>query len=287
MMKMKKWLKRHFHAISWQNSALKPIFALLDFPDWIIKRIRGFNDLPKYSLRIRSTGIEGEFGGKRFVRHGEKIKNLLIKHSDISSSKKVIEIGCGTGSAALALGSILDNSNYQGADIDRLSIEACLKNKQLMKREFQFDWIDIHHSFYNPQGSISSSSYRFPYDDKSADVVFLISVFTHMLPKEISHYIEEISRFLKPKGFCLFTTFLMDYGHDGDMEFPFDHETYRLHQEEIPEKAVGYYQKFFNQVFKSVGLELIKKPILGNWRSSSEHSENPFGQDVMIYQKRG
>jgi SAM-dependent methyltransferase len=284
---IKRWLKKHFHAISWRNSILKPIFIFLDFPDWIIRRMRGFGDLPKYSLRIRSTGIEGEFGGKRFVGHGEKIKNLLIQHSNLRSSQKVVEIGCGTGSAALALADILDDSNYRGADIDRLSIDACLRNKRLMKKKFHFDWLDIYHSFYNPQGSIPPSSYRFPYANQSTDVVFLISVFTHMLPKEMSHYIGEISRLLVPGGFCLFTTFLMDNGHEGVMEFPFRHENYRLHQEEIPEKAVGYYQNFLDQTFQSSGLNLFIKPVLGNWRSFSEQSDNPFGQDMMIYQKRG
>ena len=120
---IKKWLKKHFHAISWQSGVLKPVFLFLDFPDWILRRLRGFREIPRYSLRIRSTGIEGEFGGKRFVRHGEKIRNLLIQHTDLRSSQKVVEIGCGTGSAALALAGLLDNSNYQGADIDRLSID--------------------------------------------------------------------------------------------------------------------------------------------------------------------
>ena len=45
-----------------------------------------------------------------------------------------------------------------------------------------------------------ASEYTFPYEDGEFDVVVLTSVFTHMLPDDVAHYLDEIARVLKPGG---------------------------------------------------------------------------------------
>ena len=41
------------------------------------------------------------------------------------------------------------------------------------------------------------------------DVAFLTSVFTHMLPEDVEHYLDELARVLKPGGRTLITWFLL------------------------------------------------------------------------------
>lgn len=284
---LQKGLRKRFKHVSWKNPYLNFVFHCIDIPDLIVRQINQLGHVPKYSVRVRSNGINNQFGGKQFAQTGEFIAQLLIDQALLVPESKIIEIGCGCGRTALALTKILHDGNYIGMDVDEISIDACKNNQLLKNKNFRLDWMDIYNPEYNPSGKVSAKSYKLPYPDQSAEIIFLISVFTHMLSDDVSHYISEISRILRPGGRCLFTTFLMDYGQEGKLiDFPYRHGYYCLHQESNPEKAVGYYRNFFEEAFASVGMSLLKTPLLGHWRSSSvEVPLIPFGQDVMIFTK--
>ena len=279
-------IKLSFQGISWRNRAFNVLFRCLDIPDWIVRLFRGLGYLPRFSIRIRSTGILEQFGGKKFAIRGSTIARLLTDNAGLKPHEKVMEIGCGCGATALPLTKVLKDGNYTGLDIDKISIKACKKNVLLKKSKFIFEWMDVYNTIYNPESTTIVQSYRFPYSDASADVIFLASVFTHMLPDDVSHYIREISRMLHPNGRCFFTTFLMDYGHEGYIDFPFDHGIYRLHKETLPEKAIGYYRQFFEENFGAVGMSIQDTPLLGLWRfSQPELPRISLNQDVMIFKK--
>ena len=59
---------------------------------------------------------------------------------------------------------------------------------------FRFHRADVASEAYNPEGAAPSSTYRFPFRDWSFDFIFLSSVFTHMLPDAVEHYLHEIAR---------------------------------------------------------------------------------------------
>ena len=65
-------------------------------------------------------------------------------------------------------------------------------------------------SHYNPTGHYLNSEYRLPFPDGDFGVVFLCSVFTHMLPDGVANYIREISRVLKRGGRCVSSFFLLN-----------------------------------------------------------------------------
>ena len=279
-------IKLSFQGISWRNRAFNVLFQCLDIPDWIVRLFRGLGYLPRFSIRIRSTGILGQFGGKQFATRGNTIARLLADNAGLKPQDKVMEIGCGCGATALPLTKVLKDGHFTGLDIDKTSIKACEKNALLKKSKFVFEWMDVYNTIYNPESKTTAQSYRFPYPDASADVIFLASVFTHMLPDDVSHYIREISRMLRPGGRCFFTTFLMDYGHEGYIDFPFDQGIYRLHKETLPEKAIGYYRQFFDENFGAVNMSLLGTPLSGLWRfSQPELPRISLNQDVMIFKK--
>ena len=217
--------------------------------------------------------------------------SLLEEHANIDPSCDILEIGCGCGCAAIAIADYLHGGTYRGLDIDRISIESCARNRAFQDKDFEFRWMDINSAQYNPTGIVNASEFVFPYDDASADVVFLTSVFTHMLPADVENYIREISRVLRPGGRLLFTAFLMDHGTDGaSISFPFVFGSCRIHQQSVPERAVGYFHKSFEQICGEATLMPLKPPILGNWRTCSadgEDRELHFGQDVLVYAKDG
>lgn len=118
----------------------------------------------------------------------------------------MLDVGCGSGRMALPLTGYLNSEGrYAGFDISQKAIAWCQEHITSAHPNFQFEVSDIYNSLYNPKGKYQSLDFRFPYPDASFDVVFLTSVFTHMFPPDVEHYLDEISRVLKPGGRCLCT----------------------------------------------------------------------------------
>ena len=72
--------------------------------------------------------------------------------------------------------------------------------------------------------TLAASSFSFPYEDESFDVVFATSVLTHLLPDAVENYLAEIHRVLAPGGRSFVTYFLIDEESKSLMsesEFPF------------------------------------------------------------------
>lgn len=279
-------MRRVFKGVSWQSKYIKPIIFALDVPDWALRKAKGLDYLPKYSARVRSDGVTSQLGGGKFDYFGGVTAQLLADLAGLTPTSKVLEIGCGCGRTALPLTKILEKGGYVGVDIDKPSIAAAQKNELLQENGFAFQHIDVYNAMYNPQGKEDSTAYKFPFEDESVDVIFLISVFTHMLSEDVTHYINEISRLLKPGGRCLASTFLTDYGYGGKgVSFPYERDGYRLYDEAMPEKAVGYPKRFFDQSFAAANMSL-RTQALGDWRSFTiDKPLVDFGQDVLVFEK--
>lgn len=280
--------KKMFKGISWRNPMINFVLNTLDPLDFIVRRANGLSHLPPYSTRVRSNGVTGQLGGSRFAYYGKIICQIMQQHASLEPQSHILEIGCGCGRVALALAPILVDGNYTGMDIEKVSLDANRKSSLLRKKGFKFDLMDIKNMEYNPQGRHPASSYVFPYPDQSFDIVLLISVFTHMLPPDVSNYIKEIGRLLRPAGKCLISTFIMDHGRfSSELSFPYERGEYCIHQESVPEKAVGYYLNFFNKAFGENRMESAADPMLGHWRSSSMvEPATKFAQDVLIFTRK-
>jgi SAM-dependent methyltransferase len=223
-----------------------------------------------------------------FIEQGGFMATLLQKFGGLEPDHDVIEIGCGCGCAALGLTSVLTGGSYKGLDIDALCIDSCKANRAFKRRDFSFEWMDVHSAQYNPGGAVRANEFEFPYADNSADLLFLTSVFTHMLPEDVRHYISEIARVLRPGGTLFFTTFLMDHGTEGDsINFPYELPDCRIHQRSVPERAVGYYRQWLVDTCAVHSLHEKRPPAMGNWRVCASDGDDPeagFGQDVMVFE---
>ena len=287
---MMKLIRKLYTGVTWRNPVINSVFKIIDIPDYAVRLLTGMLGLPKYSIRVRSRGVANQFGGALFQEQGIFMAELLSKYASLKPNSDVVEIGCGCGCGAVGLSRVLNGGSYRGMDIDAKSIVACQKNSVFSGKNFQFSRMDLYSSQYNPVGKFKSSEFIFPYLDESADIVFLTSVFTHMLPLDVEHYIAEISRILRPGGVLLCTVFLMDLGDEGaSISFPYDRGNHRLHQETIPERAVGYMYPFFRDICQSVGLHPRHEPVYGNWRShvmDGNDKNISFGQDILVFEKR-
>ncbi len=282
-----KLLKKIFPGVSWHNPVLSLIFRLIDPVDYLVRVNRGYKHLPRYSIRVRSNGVYRQFGGTSFVHYGNLLANILNEEIGFDKPLKVLEIGCGCGRVAFGL-SKFDTIDYTGVDIDHISLKSSRSNLLLKQKEYNFELMDVFNREYNPNGRYKASSYTFPYPDQHFDVIFLVSVFTHMLSEDVDRYVQEISRMLKPGGICMFTAFLMDYGREFDhseLSFRYNNGPSYYCSRQIPEKSVGYYLDFFKEIFLENQF-ILSKVLLGDWRKSQEiKSSSGFSQDILFIKK--
>ncbi len=216
------------------------------------------------------TGSAGDFrqGGEALVRR-------LTALGLLTPSSRVLDIGCGLGRLAVPLTSVLaDEGSYDGLDIVASGIEWCKENIEPLNPSFHFALADIYNSEYNQSGRLKASEYVFPYEDATFDLVVLVSVFTHMLPEDVEHYLAEIARVTRPGGSSYATFYLingsslelMEAGK-GSLRFKYDFGPYWLVSPKVsPELSVGYDESYVRQLYAGCGLELTDdSPLLGGW----------------------
>ncbi|CCK59571.1 Putative methyltransferase [Mycobacterium canettii CIPT 140070010] len=202
----------------------------------------------------------------------------------------MLDVGCGSGRMALPLTGYLNSEGrYAGFDISRKAIAWCQEHITSAHPNFRFEVSDIYNSLYNPKGKHRSLDFRFPYPDASFDVVFLTSVFTHMFPPDVEHYLDEIARVLKPGGRCLCTYFLLNDESlaliaAGKSVHNFQHEGpgYRTIHKKRPEEAIGLPESFVRDVYGKFGLDVQEPLHYGSWSGREQHLSF---QDIVIATK--
>lgn len=128
---------------------------------------------------------------KYYVQSKEGAKNLvghIQKHVDLQN-KKILDWGCGPGRIVRHLPALIGNNcSYYGTDYNEKSIEWCRKNLP----EIQFN----HNSL----------EAKLPYSDNFFDVIYGLSIFTHLSESMHIDWYNELFRILKPGGILLLTT---------------------------------------------------------------------------------
>src|ERR1700758_3353234 len=192
-----------------------------------------------------------------FKATGDEFLGYLVDLCGLQPGDAVLDVGCGSGRMALPLTGYLNpNGRYAGFDVSREAIAWCTENISESHPNFDFTFVDVQNGTYNPTGKYKSSDFRFPYPDGSFDVVLLASVFTHMLPADVTHYLHEIVRVLKPGGRSLITFFLLNEESlalikEGKGHFNFEHEMpgYRTTHVDHPEAAIAYPEAFVRDLY--------------------------------------
>jgi ubiquinone/menaquinone biosynthesis C-methylase UbiE len=233
---------------------------------------------------------------RRFVGDGDfkaiglEFMRIFVEFGGLKSDDRVLDVGCGTGRLAAPLTGYLSvKGEYQGLDIVRKGVEWCQNNITARHPNFQFRHSDIHNKNYNPHGVIQASNYKFPYENSSFDFIFLTSVFTHLLPQDMEHYLSEISRVLKKGGTSLITFFLINEESRGlalkKMSTQnFDHEIdgYLTASVENPEAAIAFPEPYIRGSFGKVGLSICEPIHYGSWSGRERFLSY---QDVVIARK--
>ncbi len=263
----------------------KQTFRVLEPLDYLSRVINDKKDFPSLYLRRYVGPLRSfEMSGAEFFVYLKMICGL-------QPDERVLDIGCGCGMMAMFLKDHLDDQGfYVGVDIHEPSIQWSRKNISKRYRNFIFQHIDVRNEAFNPSGEYPADRFRFPFDDRSFDLIILKSVFTHMRPKEVDRYLSEIARLLSDRGRCLATFFLLNRQQEAlaiegrnKLHFAFGDENWRYVYQNSPESAVAYRESYVLDLMERRNL-ILKKPIIyGNW---SGRKDGIAYQDMILMQRK-
>jgi SAM-dependent methyltransferase len=244
---------------------------------WIKTDLKGKEKTRLFgSLAPLVPPVEAMFDGPQsleaFKANGEEFLPIYKDICGLRSDERMLDVGCWIGRKTLPLTQYLTpDARYEGMDIARAGVEWCESRITPRFPNFRFRQIDVYNKHYNPQGTCPPSRYRFPFDDGTFSFVMLGSVFTHMLPDDLSNYLSEVHRVLEKGGRCLITYFLLNEeslqlvgAGKSSLDFKYTEDGYRTISRETPELAIAFDADWIVGLYRKVGLEVARLDY-GSW----------------------
>lgn len=229
-------------------------------------------------------------GSGDYLKVGEMFFSYFQKYCDFDKDSSILDIGCGIGRMAVPFTNYLsEKGRYEGFDIVNIGIDWCTKNIHSRFPNFNFKLIPLKNDLYRLDTNEKAAELEFPYQDNSFDLVFLTSVFTHMLPLDLENYIKEIQRVLIKDKKCFATFFIIDEENKtqtnahASKNFPHDYGDYLLMDKSVKEANVAFKKSYIEALLKKNNLELTHY-IKGNW-SGIQNAELNEHQDILIFKK--
>ena len=230
-------------------------------------------------------------GSGDFLMQGERLLDILTQHGGLMPSHRVLDVGSGIGRVAIPLTKYLDaKGSYEGFDIVKAGVEWCQRRITPLHPNFQFRHIPLKNDLYNLSTTDEARNFAFPYGDGEFDLVFLFSVFTHMLPEDVDNYLNQIERVLKKGGTCLATFFIHNEESQGLMacnkglQFNHDRGHYLLLDPRVKEANVAFKEPYLLQLFEKNQLA-VERIHYGFWPGRDKNSCIDF-QDTVVLKKQ-
>lgn len=172
------------------EARLEDTEVLVDQLLTILRRESGLPPPPPKHLQVRVVGsYSSDFVESGFESVYPDLNRALSKAGRrLEELSSILDFGCGCGRAIRALATLLPGCELHGIDVDPVAI----------------DWLERNYSRF---GRFSVAPHRPPtsFADDSFDLVFGISVLTH-LPEDMQFdWLTELARITKPGGHVILT----------------------------------------------------------------------------------
>lgn len=235
---------------------------------------------------------DGPPGYDVFRRNGEEAFAFYRNECGLTPELAMLDIGSGIGRKTLPLiGYLAGRGRYAGVDVDPRGVRWCARNVSRRDRRFTFSRLDVYNSYYNPQGALRPESVVLPFPDHEFDLVALWSVFTHLYPSAIEHYLAEAARVLKRGGRLCASYFLttepeaMRSGTTAVGKlFELPASGCWTNNPEVPEHLIAVSERWLRATCEQSGLA-IEEPIRrGSWSGHAVPAvyDNLNFQDIVI-----
>jgi SAM-dependent methyltransferase len=235
----------------------------------------------------------------QFPSVGARLLNqALIDSGGLKPNEHVLDIGCGAGRVAAQLTRYLDpaSGSYEGFDVMPKAIDWAQKKITTGHSNFRFQLAEVRNDEYNREATVDASTFQFPYADGEFDLTFALSLYTHMFPFQLSNYLRETARVLRPGGRAVATFFLLnpeveeliaervtvpwgaefklsddlDDGHGGH---------YRTRNPDRPEARMVLHEDDVRERYEQAGLQ-ITEVRYGRWCGRKKPAT--LGQDLLV-----
>lgn len=231
--------------------------------------------------------FDGPPNRAEFISNGDAFFQHYRRLLDLSPTDAVIDLGSGMGRKARPLTNYLvPPGRFDGLDPVKRGVEWCAAHFTSRYPNFRFHHLDIYNGHYNPTGTLKPSDVRLPFEDSTFDVAVLGSVFTHLLPDDVDHYLGELARVLKPGGRSLITYLLLndetlalvDAGRAA-WRFPYRYDTYAVEIADDPEDTVAHHEGHVLDLYRRHGFTLAGTPHYGSWSGRPDYLDF---QDIVV-----
>jgi SAM-dependent methyltransferase len=164
--------------------------ATYRYVDWRDRRrIRrtGFAQLPPATLRFR---VHGDLDLYSFLQSGRQCSQdiraaLATVGKEMTSFRDVLDFGCGCGRTIIWFSETAESVHFSGTDIDASAIEWCREHLDFASFE------------------VNQPTPPLAYQTDSFDLVYALSVFTHLDEAYQLLWLRELQRLTRPKGFVV------------------------------------------------------------------------------------
>lgn len=219
---------------------------------------------------------------------------MLKDYAGLAPNVAILDLGCGIGRIASSLTKELSpEGKYVGVDIVERAVN-WMKAAYKPHPNFSFYHLDVHSSAYNPQGRLKTDEIDFNFlGNQKFDIVFLISVFTHLYPAHVRHYLELIRGVLKPDGRLFASVFVNDdFAKERQRlaietkqkltsrNFRYVGDGFYAPRSANPELAVAFDPGQIESMWSGAGMKLEEPFRYGSW--CGRPGAHDFYQDVII-----
>ncbi len=205
--------------------------------------------LPAKHLRLGGAEFKDD---AFFLASGRLEVKRLAEKCGLTPQSRILDVGCGVGRLAIGmLSSMAPPAGYWGLDVDVRSLNWCRRHIAREHSGFHFDQINARNRRYNPGGEQVDANFHLPYEDGAFSVIYLYSVFSHMMPEDLTAYLSEFRRLLAPTG-SVFLTAFVEEGVPDAMENP---PHYRMAWNGALH-CVRYDKKFLEALLRYAGFDL-------------------------------